>query len=86
MRRDIFYHQVRCDNESINSLCEDEIFDNYIDSIKSDIKRLVTKTTVDDPSTDTTTFKMELAIMSTQEYRRLKGIERLTLRLLDKPE
>lgn len=86
MRSDIFYQQSAISNEALNhwgkDKAMDDIFDSYIDNIKSGIKQRVTITTLDDFTTDSTVFKMEVAVMNTQEYKRLKEIEKQYERIL----
>ena len=86
MRSDIFYQQSAISNKALNHWSKDkavdDVFDSYIDNIKSGIKQRVTITTLDDFATDSTVFKMEVAIMNTQEYRRLKEIEKQYERIL----
>ena len=79
-RDDIFRQQYTISNGAINimgkDMVVDGVFDEYFRSIKSSVKQLVTTTTEDDSSTDSTVVEMKLAILDTQEYRRLKEIEK----------
>lgn len=80
MKKDIFFQKATISNETINHWGEeivvDDIFNRYVDSIKSDIKKLAKTTMLYDIATQSTAVEIEIAILSTQEYRRLKDIEK----------
>ena len=86
IRDDIFHQKSTISNEDLNHWGKDTVVDlmlnRYVVSMKSNVKHLVTTTTVDDSATDSIIVEMEIAILNTREYRRLKEIEKQYEQLL----
>ena len=80
MRENIFCQmsRVTCEVEHMGEEnLMNELLESFVHSHKDSIKKLITTTTTEHCSTYDTTFRMELVIMSVEEYKALKGIEKM---------
>lgn len=81
MRENIFCQMSRVTCEAVEHMGEEilmnELLESFVHSHKDSIKKLITTTKTEHCSTYDTTFRMELVIMSVEEYRELKGIEKM---------